>query len=240
MATYHTPAQRFREVVRERTHLRRLDAVVVVSTVQQEYFESLVGRDRVFYVPHGVDAQYFQPGTTDKPRGAPLYICVGQHLRDFRTLAGVAERLAAAAPGARIAVVAQREAAGAVGGLANVDLYANLSDEQLRHLYQGADALLLPLLDSTANNALLEGMACGLPVVSTDLAGVRDYVSPDSSLLSAVGDVGAMTEHALAVADNPRLCARMGAASRTRALELDWAAVAEQMRGVYQAVAGGM
>lgn len=43
-------------------------------------------------------------------------------------------------------------------------------------MYQESD-LLVVLLDSTANNSLLEAMACGMPMVTTDLQGVRDYVA---------------------------------------------------------------
>ena len=55
--------------------------------------------------------------------------------------------------------------------------HANLSSEELRAVYQKADILLLTLVDATANCALLEGMACGIPVIVTDVGGVRDYAN---------------------------------------------------------------
>ena len=64
-------------------------------------------------------------------------------------------------------------------------------------LYQGADLLLLPLIDATANNTLLEGLACGLPVLASDLTGVRDY-APDSHTLYA-SSADEMVEHLAAV-----------------------------------------
>ena len=77
-------------------------------------------------------------------------------------------------------------------GLTNVELHSSINDKSLLRLYQSAQILLLPLLDCTANNALLEGMACGLPVVTTDLPAIKDYVNDDCSILAPKGDSKAL------------------------------------------------
>ena len=51
----------------------------------------------------------------------------------------------------------------------NTRCHAGLSDEQLLALYQSADIGVMPVIDCTANNGLLEMMATGLPVVMTDI-----------------------------------------------------------------------
>lgn len=35
--------------------------------------------------------------------------------------------------------------------------------------------MLLPMNDSGANNSVVEALACGLPIVTTDVGGIRDY-----------------------------------------------------------------
>ncbi|MFU8814057.1 MAG: glycosyltransferase family 4 protein [Pseudomonadales bacterium] len=239
MATYHTPEWRMRELIRNTDHIKRLDAAVVVSTTQLGYFGNLLGAERVFYVPHGIDTEFFHPG----PRGLSTdrfrYICVGHHLRDFTTLAAAADIIWQHDRTSEIVVVAAPDQLGPLSRLPNVKHCWGIADEHLKRLYQTADALLLPLQDATANNALLEAMACGLPVISTDLGGVRDYVSPGCSVLTPKGDAKALAQAALEARNGAFDLAAMGAASRRAAESLSWLHVAESMLHVYASVKGG-
>src|SRR5690606_12969618 len=68
--------------------------------------------------------------------------------------------------------------------------------------------------------AVLEAMACGLPVVATRHAGIADVVAHEErGLLCAEGDVAVMAEHLLRVADDAALAARFGANGRAYVLE---------------------
>ena len=52
-------------------------------------------------------------------------------------------------------------------------------------------------------NALLEAMMMGLPCISTDFEGVREFVGEEVCLLTPVGDVPALTEAMASLADDP-------------------------------------
>jgi glycosyltransferase involved in cell wall biosynthesis len=50
-----------------------------------------------------------------------------------------------------------------------------LNDEELRDLYQQSYLMFLPMNDSGANTAVVEALASGLPIMTTDVGGIRDY-----------------------------------------------------------------
>jgi glycosyltransferase involved in cell wall biosynthesis len=126
-----------------------------------------------------------------------------------------------------------------LAGIRNVETYSGLDDTELVRLYQRADVLFLPLLQSTANNALLEGIACGLPVVSTSLPSVKAYVPGAEAVLVEANDADAFVSVLQTLADNPGRRAFMGRTARARAEELAWEKVAPEYERLYQELIGG-
>src|SRR5207247_9698649 len=68
-------------------------------------------------------------------------------------------------------------------------------------------------------NVLLEAMACGLPVVSTAVAGIPELViHGQNGLLAEPHDVPAIAEHLAALLTDASLRARLGSRARSRAV----------------------
>lgn len=237
IATYHTPPARFEQVVRNRAHLSSLDAIITMSSSQREYFTQYLDPDRVFFVPHGVDTETYRPETESKFTDAMLHcIFVGSHLRDFETLKRVIELVAKADDKIKFCIVTDDRYHGKFTDLKGVDLLSRVSDKHLLELYQASDLLLLPVTEATANNSLLEAMACGLPILATDLPGIRDYIDPACSVLTKMRDAEAMAKEILTLKADPERRMLMARASRVQAERLSWPRIAEQVQGVYRSL----
>jgi len=231
VCTYHQPREYFDWLVPDPRWPASADAVVVVSEHQAQFLRETVPADRLHVVPLGIDTAYYCPGKRSK--GHRL-IFVGAHRRDFDVLFEVAARCGELEPTLRLEVISTAKRVAALSGLPNVTARWGVSDEELLRSYRSADVLLLPMLSATANNALLEGMSCGLPIVATDVGGVREYVDEDCAVLVEPGDSQGMVRAVMDLIGDRSRRERMGRASRRRALVFDWARVAERQLDVYR------
>jgi glycosyltransferase involved in cell wall biosynthesis len=237
VATYHTPRERFTAVVSARRHLARLDACVVVSTVQRAFLEAWIAPERIHYVPHGVDVDYYRPAADPVQDGPFRCLTVGAHLRDFDTLEGVVAAFGDD-PEVRFDLVVPEPVARRFAGYRRVRTHTGIPEPALRELYRRAHVLLLPLEDGTANNAVLEAMACGTPLVTTEIPGTLDYVDRACAWLTPRAEVEALVEALRALRDDEARRRAMGRAARERALTFSWESVARRMEALYADVCG--
>jgi glycosyltransferase involved in cell wall biosynthesis len=192
--------------------------------------------DRIHRVALGVDAGFFAPGRRRAGGEAFTVITVGNWQRDFRLLEQVVWLLHDRGERVRFIVVCPPRRAAHFGGLPSVEAFSGVTDAELRELYRRSDALFLPLVQAAASNTLLEGMASGLPVIATDLPGVREYVAPGCARLVGRFDHAAAADAIVALAGDPDACARLGEHSRRRAEALDWELAAPRLADVYRSL----
>lgn len=77
--------------------------------------------------------------------------------------------------------------------------------------------MLQPMEESTANNSILEGLACGVPIVATDVGGVGAYVNEGCAVLTGTGDADGMADGILRITRDPVRRAEMNRAAREQA-----------------------
>lgn len=236
IATFHEAEEGLQWIGVDRV-VSALDAVVLVSESQRPYFSRLLPPQKIFVVPHGMDTEYFQPAgalTSD-----PVCITVGGHTRDFETLSKAIDLVRAKRPDARFVAV------GTSHGHDQkpfehpaVEFHHGISDEKLRSLYQSSRAAVFCFRQTTANNGTLEAMACGIPVVCTDVGGAREYLGAEAGILCPLHDAESIAAGILRVFSDDDLASQMGAAGRARVTRFDFRRVAAAQAEVYAKVSG--
>ncbi len=232
VASFHQPADLLPSLVR-REVVSRLDAVTLVSPAQRPFFDELLPPERIAVILHGIDTDFFRPPR--KPAGDEVFRCitVGHYLRDYAAIGRVAEQVSSDRS-IRFVVVSARTTG--LEHMANVEHHRGVSDDALVTLYQSAHTLLLPVTGSTANNALLEGIGCGLPVVSTDLPSVRTYLPGDEAILLERNDPDLLAGAIRRLQEDAGDRDRRARLARQRAEQLDWSRIAPQFHQLYQRV----
>jgi glycosyltransferase involved in cell wall biosynthesis len=189
------------------------------------------------YVPHGIDTPVFPIGQGGQ--GVLRLVFVGLHMRDFEVAHRVADRCAQQGLDVEFDVVLPAARFAFFTGCGNVRRHTQLADDTLIELYCAADALFLPVTGATANNTILEALACGTPVISTRIGGISDYVDKSCGWLLPAGDADAAFECVKMLAKNRNLARAKRVAARAQAEKFSWDRVAAQITAGYQRLAMG-
>jgi glycosyltransferase involved in cell wall biosynthesis len=109
----------------------------------------------------------------------------------------------------------------------------------MREPLSACDLLVVPSLQDNLPNVLLEGMACGLPAVGSDIGGIPDLVQPmQTGLLAAPGDAAQLAQHLELLLRDAALRSRMGEqARRTIEQTCGEQAIGERYAQLYRAAA---
>ncbi|MFF0625437.1 glycosyltransferase family 4 protein [Streptomyces sp. NPDC004296] len=206
----------------ERYAARWTDRVLCVSEAQRRRGATAGVTGRWVVIPNGVDLRRFSPAGDDAraalrealpalrdtvPAGAPLVVCVARLCpqKGQSTLLRAWPEVAAAVPGARLALVGDGPDRAALGRAAPPGVVFAGAAEGAAAWYRAADLVVVPSRWEGMALVPLEAMACGRPVVLSDVGGARECLPADAvdDCLVPPGDPAALARAVTALLADP-------------------------------------
>ena len=217
------------------TKLRQAKFVVTCVKANQERLASLGMKETPIYnIYHGLDTRQFAPraDVAEEP-ATPLLLSVGRLVekKGFPVLIEACRLLKDRGYRFQCRIIGgpgpcERQVASLIheSGLEDVvELRPAVTQEELREVYRQATLFVLPCQIAGNNdrdgipNVLVEAMASGLPVVSTNIAGIPELIERGvNGLLTPQKDARALADAIGQLLDAPALRRELGGAAREK------------------------
>jgi glycosyltransferase involved in cell wall biosynthesis len=207
-----------------------------------------VRAERLHVIPGGVAAE-FRPMPTAQRDAARhrlkmedrfilLHVNTGGFYKNVpATLLTVAELRASGTDVglARVGVALSREMrqlAADLGIVAHIKELGRPGDAELCSIYGAVDALIFPSLHEGFGLPVLEAMACGTPVVASDIRALEELLA-GAGLIAPPHDAHALASAVYQVLSSPEVAERLRAAGLARAQSFAWKRVVDDYRQLY-------
>jgi glycosyltransferase involved in cell wall biosynthesis len=164
--------------------LRAASRVIAFSQDQAEFLEQTYGvsGENIAIIPNGIGSDFSAKPKADEPRDGPLRVLYVGRLSQQKSLPRLVEALAKMTQPAEAVLVGEGDERSVIEdqilryGLDNVQLPGRRQGEELVAMYRWADVFVLPSDREGMPLVALEAMACGLPVIATDVVGNRELL----------------------------------------------------------------
>jgi glycosyltransferase involved in cell wall biosynthesis len=240
---YSSPEFRVRFTDQARQAAANSDAIIAVSQSTATQVEQLLGVEpsRIHVVPHG--SPQVAVGSAARRENLVLFVGVIQKRKNVGRLVKAFERLPA---GWRLALAGASQGYGAAEELraveesprrADIDMLGHLSGGQLAALYARARIFAFPSLDEGFGMPILEAMAHGVPVVTSQSSAMPE-VAGDAALLVDPLNVDQLAHALTRLAGDEGLREDLIARGRARVPRFTWDSAVAQTWAVYEKIMG--
>ncbi|MBX9667938.1 MAG: glycosyltransferase family 4 protein [Candidatus Obscuribacterales bacterium] len=213
-----------------------------------------VPEDKIHIVPNGTDPAHFNFEFDPKPMRASfaadhqrIVLYVGRLVNEkgVQVMLQAAPMILSHYPGTQFLVVGTgyfmddlKAQASNLGVDHNVKFLGYVSDDDLLRLYKIADVVCIPSLYEPFGIVALEGMAANVPVVVSDVGGLRDFVEHmETGITTYAGNAQSLAWGILEVMRNPELAAHIRKKAYDKVQNVyNWKSIAQATYDVYRSV----
>lgn len=162
----------------------KLNGIISLSSDQTNRLKELFPNKRIRFIPHGINKLKHYSDYEDKSKN--FYITVaGSNYRDKETFFDIVEYSLVNHPNWKFNLVGvSKDWKVYANKFSNIIVHPYLKEEDYFSVIQSSHVHMLPVKFATANNALLEAHALGVPSLVSNLPGITDYSIDSTSLFT--------------------------------------------------------
>ncbi len=235
-SVYHFP--RFRWAIRtaDGAHAYSRD---VWNLLQLKYG---LAPERVAYIPNGVEPRFFGPGRQYGRRGKLRLLYAGTWLdqRGIYYIRDAMRRLKQTISGLKLTIAGPGTPAEEVMRFfgpelaEHVEVRPVIAAENMQELYAEHDIFLFPSLMEGLPSVVLEAMASGMPVITTNTCGMPDVVQDGfNGLLVPPADAEALEKAISRLARSEGLRQKLGRAAQESMKQYEWSSAAVKLEELF-------
>lgn len=236
---YSTPEFRDRFAAQARAAAERADLIIAVSRFTADQVRDLlsVPDDRIRVVHHGVNA----PVVANERRREPMILHTGV-IQERKNLVRLVEAFEATPPGWKLVLAGATTGYGAedvMNAVAqsarskDIELPGYVDEAKLEEYYARASVFAFPSLDEGFGLPVLEAMARGIPVLTSNRSALPE-VAGDAAYLIDPRDQDALTHGLLELCSREDLRSRLEQLGRAQVSQFSWETAANQTWSVYK------
>ncbi|MCX6043483.1 MAG: glycosyltransferase [Chloroflexi bacterium] len=228
-----------------RTTLNACNRVTALSRSLQDTTVALgVPRDKIEVIPNSIDTSQFTPPTAKAREKIILFTGWLIKRKGVEYLLRALPAVLQACPDYRLVVIGEGPEEANLKALAtNVAIHEQvtfagfLPQEGVRAWLQRAKLFVLPSLEEGLGVVVLEALACGTPVVASNVGGIVDMVTETVGALVPATDVSALASAMIQILANDQEWARMSMRAREHAVaNFSGPQIAKQYIDLYDSV----
>lgn len=229
----------------ERYVLSKVPNIIVCSPQMKELVRNMT-HSKIHVIPNGIDFEDILNIQPHKSIEHPSILYVGglTKIKGIDILLNAVPLIIKKIPNLHIYIAGSGPEGGNLKGLVkelnieeNVKFLGFISEEEKFSYYKSVDVCAFPSKYEPFGIVLLEAMACGKPVVASNVGGIPFVVEDGKTgLLFESGNVEELAEKIIMLLRDEELREKMGEAGRERAKEFTWDKIAEQTVDLYKEI----
>jgi len=238
--------------------IKNADAVISASLdyVKNSNIKNLFEKyiSKFHEIPFGVDAEKFKPSQTVAHQKNILFVAgldkahyfkgLENLIRAFDSLTKKSELID---PDLKLNIIGNGDQINYYQKIINeldldskIKIFPDINNKELINFYRNADLFVLPSINQgeAFGLVLLEAMACGKPIIASNLPGVRNVFSDGKEgLLVEPDNIGDLTLKMEKILSNNELATAMGNSGRKLVVEkYDWKIIGKKINELYKSI----